>query len=133
MWPVFCNLHYTFKKFMHPRPVPYHPVLLRFFSLLMLLLLWLWVCSPVVYAVQQDSATAFAHAPADGDDNPPLSGTNGEQAAAGIFDGPPYLSETLLTASLFRSLLFCFQPHATETLLVFHPDLLSPPPEGASC
>lgn len=122
---------YTFKTFMHLQPVPYRPVFLRFHSLLMMVLLvWLTVCTPVVYSVQQDSLAVAGMAIDDDADNP-LAGTNEEKAGSGTAFSE-YLHEVHVGLPVITSLLTSFKAHAAEILTLFHPELFSPPPEPLS-
>lgn len=121
---------YTFTKFMHPKPFTYNQVFLRFHSLIMMVLLvWLSVCTPIVYAVQQDASVTFAGSVVDDDSDNPLSGTNEEKVESGGNAFSEYLHEVHAVLPPVASLLTSFKAHAAETLSVFHPELLSPPPE----
>ncbi|OLY93934.1 hypothetical protein SAMN05444008_1119 [Cnuella takakiae] len=108
----------------------YDQVFQRFHSLLMMvLLLWLTVSAPVVYAAQQDTLVAWHDLADDDDSGNPLSGTNEEKVEGGATSLSEYLHEVHPPLPPLGAALAAFKAHAAETLQVFHPELLSPPPE----
>lgn len=131
MASLLCRL-YTFELQMHPNSSTYSQVFLRFHSLLMMvLLLWLTVSTPIVYAAQEDILVAWSDSGEDDNSNP-LSGTNEEKVETGNNTLSEYLHEVHPPLPTMILPLAAFKAHAAESLLVFHPELISPPPEFAS-
>lgn len=119
----------TFSKSMHPQLLPYNRVFQRFHSLLMMvLLLWLTLCAPVVYAAQQDTLVEWQDV-GDDDGGNPLSNTNEEKPESDTGSFSEYLHEVHPPLPAIGPALAAFKAHAAETLQVFHPELWSPPPE----
>lgn len=122
----------TFSKLMRPKLLTYDQVFQRFHSLLMMvLLLWLTLSAPVVYAAQQDTLVEWQDVGDDEDGGNPLSNTNEEKAEGDAGSFSEYLHEVHPPLPIIGPALTAFKAHAAETLLVFHPELWSPPPEQA--
>lgn len=98
---------------------------------MMVLLLWLSICAPIVYAAQQDNLTVWQDRSGDDDATNPLSTGNDEKAGEDHGSFSEYLYEVHPPLPPMAPALIAFKAHAAETLLVFHPDLWSPPPELA--
>lgn len=101
---------------------------------MLLLLVWLTVCLPVVYAQQQaQAAQALEHhleVPEDSDSNP-LSNTTEEKAGNGINTlSEEYLHHSHHSEYMGMVVKTYYKCHATDLYFAFHPELISPPPNG---
>ena len=114
-------------------PKTIYSAALKLSSMVMLLLLvWLTVCLPVVYA-QQQAQTAQAleqhlEVPEDCDSNP-LSNTTEEKAGNGINTlSEEYLHHSHHSEYMGMVVKTYYKCHATDLYFAFHPELISPPP-----
>lgn len=96
--------------------------------MMLCLLLWLTVSTPVIYDAQQDVATAQGITCTD--DSNPLSGTNEEKAESGVNTLSEYLHDTTHYQPSFTQLEPAYKCHPDEMYAAFHPELVVPPPEA---
>lgn len=114
---------------MQQRLTTYDQVFQRFHSLLMIVLLvWLTVSTPIVYEVQQDYA-AMQDTADESDSTGPFSGTTEEKAEAGSSTLSEYLHEQQHYQPAFSEITSSYKFHPDDLYSAFHPEQLSPPPE----
>lgn len=99
---------------------------------MLLLLVWLTVCLPVVYAQQQAQAQQaieqHLEVPEDNESNP-LNGTTEEKAGNGINTlSEEYLHHAHHSEYMGMVVKTYYKCHATDLYFAFHPELISPPP-----
>ena len=91
-------------------------------------LLWLTVSLPYVYKAQQIQKQISKEKSTD--DNNPLSNTVEEKNESGVNTLNEYLHETTVLQQPVLILPSGFKCNPTDLYFAYHPELLSPPPEG---
>lgn len=116
---------------MPAQTLPYGHVYHRFYSLVMMvLLLWLTVCTPYVYDAQQQMAMEQTDADGCSENAGPFSNATEEKAEGGTNSLSEYLQEVHHALPPESMVLSTYKSHPDDLYSAFHPELLSPPPEG---
>ena len=104
---------------------------LKLSSLLMLVLLaWLTVSLPFVYADQQlQKANNLQQCNFPDDNSNPLTNTTEEKTEGGVNSLSEYLHDPHVMEHTSLIITKYYKCHASDLYFAYHPELLSPPPE----
>ena len=93
-------------------------------------LLWLTVSIPFVNSVQEKQRASIEKSGSTEKNNNPFSSTTEEKSESGVSMLSEYLHEVLHEEHAYVLIRNSFKTHPADIYLSFHPELLSPPPEG---
>ena len=98
--------------------------------IMVMLLLWLTVSVPYIYADQTKKYVEQKSDLADSEDSTSLPNTTEEKAESGVTTVSEYLHELHVMQHHFVTITSFYKCHPSDLYFAFHPELVSPPPEA---